>query len=159
MCQSPRVWGCWGEQGCPSPTPALCTVPQEGKKHPPWPCTNPRARQGSRGIHLPKHSLHPWTSCMNCCIANREKRPLRGRINLLLRWLPEKGQMNFAWTCLFFSLLTINVIQPVGSKAGTCREATCRQVTGIRVRSCCPGSTLVLHASTSRTGRQTQLRI
>lgn len=146
-----------GKQGCPSSTPVLCTVPQEGAKHLPWPCTNPTARQGSRGMHLPKHSLHPWPGCMNCSITNGEKRPLRGRINLLLRWLPEKGQMNFV--CLFFSLLTINVIQPVGSKAGTYREATCRQGTGIQVHNCCPGSTLLLHASTGRTGRQNWLGI
>lgn len=101
-CQSPSWGGCWGQAGLPiSHTCTLHTASGRSKASPPWPHTNPTAQQGSKEIHLPKHSLHPWTSWMNSCIANGEKRPLRGRINLVLRWLPEKGQMNFAWTCLF----------------------------------------------------------
>lgn len=97
-CQSPSWARCWDKAGLP--ISQTCTLPQEGTQIFPG---HAQILQPSRdpGIHLPMHSLHPQTSWMNCCMANGEKRPLRGRINLVLRCLPEKGQMNFAWTCLF----------------------------------------------------------
>lgn len=45
--RAPAGEGAGGKQGHPSPAP--CTVPQEGPKHLPWPCTNPTASRDPGG--------------------------------------------------------------------------------------------------------------
>lgn len=147
--------GCLGSRAAHLPHTHSAQCP--GKEQSVLPCRYLQPEREPEGIHLPERNLHPRTSPTNRRVANGEKRPLRGRINLILRWLPGKGQMNCAWTCRFFSPMTTNVTQPTVSEAGTCGGATCSQVKQIQVHSRCSGSTPVLYIPAGSTGRQTHL--